>query len=182
MHLKLRLWNRAVPLLSFAMGSLGGAPCHLQAHGGVQQTSVRKSHKRHGARRPRVVASSAVASDVAPAQVGQPVTVAPDDLRLQDGEVSHVVAEPSSSPADVFRCTGCTAEECQVRMHRTAVTLVCKGHQTLTSHAFGQPLHFTKNTQVWVLSPTMCRLLCRPRLGVPRRCGGLRMVATCGTS
>lgn len=39
----------------------------------------------------------------------------PESLSLHSGELSFVVREASQEPEDVFRCSGCVLQECQVQ-------------------------------------------------------------------
>jgi hypothetical protein len=42
------------------------------------------------------------------------LTLPPNALTLEPGELSPVVRHPSDSPHDIFRCSGCTDAACQV--------------------------------------------------------------------
>jgi hypothetical protein len=46
--------------------------------------------------------------------VSEILTLPPDALTLEPGELSPVVRHPSESPHDIFRCSGCTDAACQV--------------------------------------------------------------------
>ncbi len=43
-----------------------------------------------------------------------PELVSPEDLVLEPGELSHIARSSTLDPADVFRCSGCLEEACQV--------------------------------------------------------------------
>lgn len=44
-----------------------------------------------------------------------PKLCSPEDLVLEPGELSHIDRSRPLDPADVFRCSGCLQEACQVR-------------------------------------------------------------------
>ena len=50
----------------------------------------------------------------ASAAAASPLLCDPDSFTLGAGELSTMAAPASPHPADVFRCSGCTLEECQV--------------------------------------------------------------------
>ena len=46
-----------------------------------------------------------------------PELCSPEDLVLEPGELSHIDRSSPLDPADVFRCSGCLEEACQVSRH-----------------------------------------------------------------
>jgi hypothetical protein len=87
----------------------------------------KRRHPAFASRRPAAAAprSALVGDDLRAASPGatngshaphakEPLLVAPEDFVLPPGELSAVDRSSPPSPADTFRCPGCTVPECQV--------------------------------------------------------------------
>lgn len=95
---------------------------------------------------------------VSAADTAQPRLVAPEDMQLPSGQLSDVKRVPSASPADVFRCNGCTDTACQVLLFltsssknidvRTQVTAVDGLHPPFVCPWDGSVLHHVASSTV----------------------------------
>lgn len=65
-----------------------------------------------------------------------PLLCDPDSFALGAGELSTMAAPASPHPADVFRCSGCTLEECQVKS--TAIYSIPPSSQACIRHCHVQ--------------------------------------------
>lgn len=115
------------------MHSAGAARPVQPASSGLLPSSA--SHKRrssHVARvqapqRPPSTAGNGAAAPSTPSQL----IYEPEDFQLPPGEVSRVDRVGKNSPADVFRCPGCTEPACQGGRNTAAfVFAACKWEES----------------------------------------------------
>jgi hypothetical protein len=69
---------------------------------------------------------------------GQSLVVAPEDFKLPPGRLSTINRTAAGSPADTYRCAGCTKDACQV--HLFGWMRGAEGH-TCCSMAEGRDMH-----------------------------------------